>query len=583
MKSRPHIRQAVGRWQMAAKRPRLSLSLSARRPLLAASNAVAFTLIELLISIALALVLILGVNAIFKYTTQAVGQGQAVNAATRDSRSAQTVFNNDFTALVPNGTGQNDAACIIIRSSAISAFRDRADELSDKGVPGTVFNDPKLTIDINGDGTEGDPAVPGEVISPATYNYRNHRTDVMSFFARSLFARQTGNLGTYVAPMSSQEAWIWYGHLWLPNNSTTPGAMYPMDAAKGPKTFPGAGGSSSLNPNNYYASQFVLGRVAVTLLDKTPDANGGMIGIQRFIDRRALYPWTTGGAAANEMDPFRPDSSAATSTGAPADTAAYTLQNSRFDLAATTISSFNRKLQSYIATPPIGAHWWEEMMDGNPILSVQIKTAMPATAGERFQCNPYVNKPLDAAKLAQTSPYFLQGCSQFIVEFAGDFVTQDNDPTHTVRGTAPYFTQYGDITNYGSDGQLDFAVVNGTKQIIWYGMPRNTSGAATTSYKNGDVVPLQDWLQHQAYLANGLPRTDLLSTFEKDGPTYHTDYTDTTGNGISVADSNKGYICAWGPNDIPPKLIRITINLTDSTGRLPDGLTYQYVFPVPAQ
>src|SRR6202034_3260999 len=86
------------------------------------------------------------------------------------------------------------------------------DQLSDK-------DGNQLTVDINGDGVEGDKTVPGEIISPATYDPRNARIDVLSFFARNLFSRQTGNPGTYVDNLSSQEAWIWYGHLWLPSNN----------------------------------------------------------------------------------------------------------------------------------------------------------------------------------------------------------------------------------------------------------------------------------------------------------------------------------------------------------------------------
>src|ERR1700709_1086731 len=91
----------------------------------------AFTLIELMISIALSLVLMLGINSVFKYTTNAVGQGQAINAATRDSRAAQAVFTNDFSSLIPNGTAPTNSACIILRSAAQVAYRDRSDETSD--------------------------------------------------------------------------------------------------------------------------------------------------------------------------------------------------------------------------------------------------------------------------------------------------------------------------------------------------------------------------------------------------------------------------------------------------------------------
>src|ERR1700761_8111267 len=87
-----------------------------------------FTLIELMISIALVVILILGVSQVFQYTTQAVGSGEAVTSAIRSSRSAQTSFDRDFAALVGPGTGSNDAPCLIIGSRAVYAFRNAKDQ-----------------------------------------------------------------------------------------------------------------------------------------------------------------------------------------------------------------------------------------------------------------------------------------------------------------------------------------------------------------------------------------------------------------------------------------------------------------------
>jgi len=192
--------------------------------------------------------------------------------------------------------------------------------------------------------------------------------------------------------------------------------------------------------------------------------------------------------------------------------------------------------------------------------------------------------------MAQASPYFLGGCSQFIVEYAGDFLTQDNNPSHTspTSGGGGTHTQIGDITAYASDGQLDFTMVNGVKQIKWYGMPRNTSGLSGIKAANGDVVPLRDWLRlavASTGSANPLPCASFEQPQTSTGsgyltyPPYLTDYSN---GALTPAQANAGYTCAFGPNDIAPKLIRISITLDDPTGRLPDGLTYQYVFSVPS-
>ena len=62
------------------------------------------------------------------------------------------------------------------------------------------------------------------------------------------------------------------------------------------------------------------------------------------------------------------------------------------------------------------------------------------------------------------APYFLQHCSQFIVEYAGDYMQQDVN---------------GNMTGLGPDGQIDYYLdANGNKHIRWYGMPRSSTGVA---------------------------------------------------------------------------------------------------------
>ena len=69
------------------------------------------------------------------------------------------------------------------------------------------------------------------------------------------------------------------------------------------------------------------------------------------------------------------------------------------------------------------------------------------------------------------------------------------------------------------------------------------------------------------------------STLKDFGAGSPGDYASTT-TGLGV---NDRYICAWGPNDPKPKMIRITIALDDPAGRLPnkDGQTFEYIFTLP--
>jgi len=502
------------------------------------SAAPAFTLIELMISIALALLLILAVNQVFQYTTQAVGAGEAVNSGIRNSRAGQATFAGDFADIVPNGGGPNDSAFLYIASYANYAFRNAKDQASEGTTSGSLPI--PAYLDLAGTGNFGDPTVPGDIVYPSTYNFRNHRLDLLSFFARGLFFRQTGNDGTFVDNMASQEAWIWYGHLRLPDNSAS---NYFMPAA----------GTSATNPNNSFGSQFVLGRVAMLLRSGTP-INDNQGNAQKYIDYSS-GAWASILYGSQSIDSFA-------------------IQNSRYDLANGSISQFDSNLQAFIKTN--GANSWTGQIN------------------YRFLANPFVSKPMKSLSMAQASPYFLGGCSQFMVEYAGDFLKQDSDPSHTPYNNPGTRTNFGDVNAYAPDGQIDFTVTyppNGTpnpppvKQIKWYGMPRSTSGNVTLNGANGDVVPLRDWLQGMKN-SDGTAATPASLTsapFEKAYPPLSEIGNYAGANGLQVADTNNGYVCAFGPNDPAPKLIRITITLDDPTGRLPDGQTYQYVFAVPQQ
>ncbi len=555
----------------------------------------AFTLVELMISIALALLLILGVNQVFTYTTSAVGAGEAINSGLRTGRAVQGTLAADFDGIVGSGSGPADAGCMIISSRASYGYRNAQDLAGEGKISGSLAGYPANNaayLDYNNDGVFGDPSVPGEVVYPSTYNARHHRLDCLSFFSRGTFHRQTGNPGTFVSNMASNEAWIWYGHLWLPDNSNTFST-----GSNPPVTFPLAGNDStgsvvtqSSNPNNYFSNQLVLGRMGTLLVEKSPTFPNQIVDKtgqpQWFIDR-------AGGPIAASLSPLAGASTAdlAAAATTPTDpgsgTYAAELAGGRLDLASTSINNYRQRLAGFILANP-GLTWWQNLVDGT---------------AQRFQASPFVSKPMTAGDMAHASPIFVTGCSQFIVEYAGDFLTQDNDPTHLSRvptgaGVTGH-AKYGDVTGPGTDGQVDYYIVNGSKQIAWYGLPRTTSGSSGIGVANGDVVPLRDRFQTMYFETSLLPPpyTALpmppgvaaaaaaagYPTFEKSGPAYNNSATGYAGPaGVSVAEALTGYTCAFGPNDpFRPQLIRITMTVEDPSGRLPEGQTYQYVFQVP--
>jgi type II secretory pathway pseudopilin PulG len=510
----------------------------------------AFTLVELLVAISLTLILLLGINQVFKMTTDTVGAGQALNAASRDLRGAQSVFFNDL-----HGAVTSNAPAFIIYSQQTTAFRNRADELADRDYAAAsaaetagpsvsnaqVVDDKIRTIDLDNNGTEGENTVSGEVISPALYGDRSHRTDKLMFFARGYFPRQTGDDGTFAANMSSNEAYIVYGHLALPDNATPAIYHYPGPSLLRSYLFPGTAAETfATNPNNFYASQWMLGRSVILL--RSPSSGE----IRDNSNQPQFYFGQASGIALSPLSQFAQPTENGTSFDA-----TYRLENSRYDLAGTTIDDFRTTISDYIATGSSPA-WWYLM--GN----------------WRFQGNLFPTKPLNSEGVAKTVPLFMANCSQFIVEYAGDFLTQDKDPS---SGT------YGKVTAWGADGKVDFVVVNGLARTRWYGMPRDTDtdgvilGNSTDTNFLVDVVPMSDVL-----LTAGIAIPS--NTPERAVPTRRNNYADPAAG----MDRGAQYVAAWGPDTtgLPaPKMLRIVATMDDPAGRMANPQTMEYVVDLP--
>ena len=438
----------------------------------------AFTLVEMLVTCGLTAVLMLAVTQIFSIASKTMGGGQALGAAVRDAQAAQAVLYRDLSAALSGNIGP----CFIIQSGATRAYRNKNDEAADTTVG---------TFDFDGDGTE-------DTIPASTYNFRNHRVDTLGFFAMDRYARQTGDGTTLVLEDASREAWIWYGHLNLANdaglasNATRPGAAL------------------ATNPNNYYATQWALGRAAILLKDPASIAGTA------YLARNAGIP----------MTPI------CFNAGGP-NTA---LMDHTYDLAGTTVTQFRNDINT------VGATWWNNMCfeDGTTLVG-------------RFRANRFQTRPLNALRVAQQIPIFLPACTQFMVEFAGDFVTQDAGTGAVV----PDPDLDGNVDNNG-DGTIDYVAT--TRQVRWYGLPRDTTGDGAINALSGDVTPVRDTAGAQLSFERGT----LAST---------TNYVTAPGT----------YTAAWGPSQTNrPKMIRITlvIDRPEAEGKLLDGQSFEYVFNV---
>lgn len=448
-----------------------------------------FTLVELLVTCALVTVLMLACAQVFSIASKTIGGGQALGAAVRDAQAAQSVFARDFAA----AASPTVSPAMYIVSSRVGAFRNANDQRTD--VDGNIY-----TFDF-----DGDAATAEETIPAATYNFRNHRVDTVGFFALDKYARQTGNTNL-VDVDASREAWIWYGHLNLANNAGSWNA----------NTHPGSGDDST-NPNNHYATQWALGRVAMLL--KANPTNG-------FVPRTPtpggnLSPLTFGVVGG----PYLP------------------LIEFRYDLAQTTMADFR---QIILATSTPVAYYRMAFEDNNTI--------------GRYRASAFQTRPLTPAAAAQQVPIFLPGCTQFIVEFAGDFMAQDG-PTPG----APWDKNGDSNAGNDTDGVIDY--VAGTAQIRWYGYPRDTNGDGVIRADQGDVAPVQDTLRVAPAFQEVLPTGSLQAA--------NYNYANATSLGT--------YVASWSPGETNrPKMIRITlvIDRPEAEGKLFDGQSFEYVFNV---
>lgn len=531
-------------------------------------KAAAFTLVELMVSIALVLIIILGVNAVFKMASDTVNGGQALAAANRENRSIQSVIYGDF-----ENAAITDGPMLLIRSERVPAFRNREDELADRDF------DPQagpaqqmvamMTMDLDNNNQEGEAGVPGERIPALVYNSRNHRIDRIGFFANHLYRRQTGTqnatVRNYLDPGTSSEAYVWYGHLKQPDFTSARDALghYTHRDPNEPNV------RKDQKITNYYATDWILGR-CVTLLQEHVPPGQNYVGT----DRTTINRFTT---------PLTPSTKVRTPNGTETDAM---FGWSYCDLADTSINEYRGRLSTFHSSwlqpggPP--QPWWERLGD------------------QRFEGYPYPDRPLTAEGLARTVPVFVQGCTQFIIEYAGDFLAQDPLNGDVVGTFVP--SPGGSGPRQGTDGQIDYLVVRevtpagsglppvrNIRRVRWYGMPRDTDAANGTAIPGTgnvrtmrDVVPLRDVLEAAGAT---VPTTGFIEEFNADLAAPKANYGDA---GAFPPGSNPIYYAKWGPSELSrgsgtprPKMLRITLVVDDPNGRMGEGQQYEYVINLP--
>ena len=484
-----------------------------------------------MLSLFIALLLLLGLNAIFTASTKTIQAGTALNDATRNARAVGPIFFNDLRNCA------TDSPAFVISSCYVPQFLSKSDATASGAQAGQL---PTVTVTALSGGASQSTVYP---VTGCLLGDHLHRCDSLSFFARGLFKRKTADGPNFLASTTtSDEAFIHYGHIRILAND----------------------GQTYIGPDDYaglaapYASSWVLGRNAILLSDSSVlNASAKDLG--------GLPEWYFGSGTAlsafgsypsNIPSNIPPLGYSALSGGNRA-SPSVRLQSSRYDLAGATIDEFrsiitNAAYNQGQETLPVTSTatsayytWWLPLVyqcyysgvdinntsggtayytgpasfpyytpeisglpyNAAPLASSGIalptpyntstlsvstslgRPAVPPSAGNyafnipnpnggtanpnqwlprfRFQgSNTLSQSPETSNDQAGLSPYLLEHVSQFIVEYAGDFVTQDNS-------TGP---NSGNVTDTVPDGQID-----------WVYATKGDWNAATT-YSLGDYV-----------------------------------------------------------------------------------------------
>lgn len=496
-----------------------------------------FTLTELLVAIALLMIIMVGVATVFRTTGDTISAGVAINDLNRRLNAARTTLGNDIAGYHadPFGVGPGMMP-----------------------VNGPAGDRPPFLM-IRGERTSG--YLNREQWTGGVANQQDYRTDILAFFAKGIFKRQTGEGTDLFVPMSASSAYVWYGHLWLPKSDNPDDEndadwYYNGVSSATTMTHPGYGAPET-NPNNFFAAQWTLGRMA--LLMAQPMDIPALSNPHAVLDLRNQPVTYIGRDEGKDTDPkvLSPLSVSSNSWDGTGTMGPPYIQWSRYDVVGTTAGLTWDEYGGLVA----------RVADPDDLDYVEYWAENKFRY--RFRATPNID--LDDATagpddLARTVPVYLSGCVNFIVEFAGDYIAQNSDGTLV----APYGSEYN-RDDPGVDDVIDFNVAaDGRRTIRWYGFPRDadgdgsdTSGGVNPSaYKDPMPVWYSRWGRDIAF----------RMPFENDSDATF-------------------YNCAWSRNEfetsadpdsrsMAPRLIRITIQVVDPEGHVDEGMTRQFVFPV---
>ncbi len=426
-----------------------------------------FTLTEILVATALMLLILIGINQVFTMTSKTISVGTASADVNRALKGVGSSFNADLAGPEGAPTGVSYGIMPSVDQPAIIISNQKS---------------PATPLDAN----DTTSAV--------------HRIDQLSLFSQGVFKRRTGQnhggISQFVVDQNpSTYAWIWYGHAKIPNNNSTPTWYDPGEADVS---------GSDKNDNHNYVVDWTLARQAICLISRSAVLTDAVVDESGrpllFVSDKLIVP----------LAPFAVSSPIASHSASGGNDAAYgsdVIQDSLIDIATAELSN---------GSPKPATDYWDVVANSQGIPQSNPNWYSPLLY--RFKADPFTTRTPSARSMAQAAPVLLRGCSDFIVEFAGDF--------------SP------------NDGTIDFipASSGSPRRIQWYGLPRTD---------DPDVIAAPVGTYQKLNTA-----TQYLCAW---GPAELT----TT------------------PNPPRPYLLRITVRAVDPTGRLNDPISQEYIFRVP--
>ncbi|MGF1632606.1 MAG: type II secretion system protein J [Phycisphaerae bacterium] len=516
-----------------------------------------FTLVEIMIAVALTLVIIAGITSVFSIAGETIGVGQSVSERTRTMQAVASNLQADIVgpdAADATGIMPMDFLPFLVISNRVQvAFLDEDDEELDAD---TNVN----TVDLDEDGIEGnafgenllDPANPP--IS-AIENRRVHRTDTLHFFSNGSFKRQTGQVSRgplteeIIVQDTALTAYVWYGHL----NKIAGGSLQILEAAG----------------QQRYAAEWTLGRKALLLSSQRgttsqvkgqSSAVGSDITAEEFafVSDRLV-------AGGSNVPPFSYGSQVAFNAiivggvGIVADSAyavggsTLEVQNGAIDFAVADLIGGETNTANDAASESVydrvvtletaSADWWQTIASGATVNQAFRYEYVPNVSMNNLNSGDNANRERTITELAQNTGFLSDGVTKFIVEFAGDF---------------------------NGDGRIDRTAAaqddpdEVDAPIQWYGLPRDLNGDGVM-----DVITVSD-------------RWSGPFAFERVRP---------TDPGID----GRQYTCVWAPQQltdlnpdtgadpgpldaVPPAMLRITVELVDPRGKMNEPMRQEFIY-----